>query len=190
MDLATFLPTIDARSVRPIRRVEYDQLVQAGVFVGERVELIYGVVVRMSPIGPAHNYSLQELNARLVPAVRGRGVVRIQMSFAASDDSEPEPDLAIVPPGKYWQAHPSSAWLIIEVADASLKEDRQKAILYASSDVKEYWIVNLADGEVEVYRDSKDGAFRERTVHRRGAELAIRELPDVRVAVDELLPPA
>jgi Uma2 family endonuclease len=189
MDLATFLPTIDARSVRPIRRVEYDKLVEAGTFEGERVELLYGVVVRMSPIGPRHNYSVQELNARFVRALHGRAVVRIQMSFAASDDSEPEPDLAVVPPGKYWLEHPRSASLVIEVAETSIKDDRQKAILYGSSNVDEYWIVNLVDDEVEVYRAPSDGTFRERTVQRRGAELTMLAFPDVLLRVDDLLPP-
>src|SRR3954467_225961 len=77
---------------RPLRRVEYDQLVNLGVFQDERVELIDGAIYQMSPIGLPHNFAVQELNERLVLALHGRAKVRPQLSYAASELSEPEPD--------------------------------------------------------------------------------------------------
>ena len=69
--------------------------------------------------------------------------MRVQLPFAASDDSEPEPDLVLVPPRRYADRHPRQAYLLIEVADSSLDHDREtKAPLYASSGVPEYWIVD------------------------------------------------
>jgi len=82
---------------RPLRRVEYDQLVALGLFENERIELLEGELVVMSPIGAPHNVAVQSLNELLVLALRGRAWVRPQMSFAAHELSEPEPDLAIVP---------------------------------------------------------------------------------------------
>lgn len=85
--------------LRPLRRVEYDRLVEMGAFEGQRVELLYGMVVAMSPHGPPHDSSIEELNELLVRALAGRARVRIQFAFAASDGSEPEPDVAVVPKG-------------------------------------------------------------------------------------------
>jgi Uma2 family endonuclease len=73
-------------------------MVELGLFEGERVELLYGVVVQMSPKGTRHDAVIQRLNQLLVPALIPRAGVRIQSAFAASDGSEPEPDIAIFPP--------------------------------------------------------------------------------------------
>jgi Uma2 family endonuclease len=110
------------------------------MFEHERVELIRGMVLTMSPIGPAHADPIDVLTRRLVLAMGDRAVVRVQQPFAASDDSEPEPDLALVPPGRYAADHPRQARLVIEVAQSSLTYDREtKAPLYAESGVPEYW---------------------------------------------------
>src|SRR5450432_3867156 len=132
--------------IRPLRRTEYDQLVTLGAFRGEKIELLEGVLVAMSPIGPPHSSSVQRLNALLVLALVGRAVVRPQLPFAALEFSEPEPDLAVVPLGDYDVEHPAEADLIIEVAESSLAIDRGKKLrLYAACAVPEYWIVNLVD---------------------------------------------
>src|SRR5690348_4349224 len=131
---------------RPLRRVEYDRLVALGTFDRERIELIGGALRRMSPIGPPHASTVDDLNRLLVLALVGRAIVRVQGSFAADELSEPEPDLCILPLGDYRSAHPSEAHLIIEVSDSSLAYDRgEKAQLYAACGVPEYWVVNLVD---------------------------------------------
>src|SRR5258706_15521080 len=108
-----------AEVIRPLRRVEYDQLVALGVFQDERIELLDGALVTMSPIGAPHNSAVQELTEFFVLALRKRASVRCQMSLAAGDLSEPEPDLAIVPRAAYDTAQPAQAHLIIEVAESS-----------------------------------------------------------------------
>jgi Uma2 family endonuclease len=108
---------------RPLRRREYDKLVELGFFDDEAVELLYGFVVPMSPKGAPHDASIQWLTERLVPALAGRASVRIQSALIAGE-SEPEPDVAVVPPAAYRDRHPSEAWLIIEVAEPFLEKDR------------------------------------------------------------------
>jgi Uma2 family endonuclease len=143
---------LDHAEPRLMSRLEYDRLIAAGLFDNERVELIRGIVVQMAPNGPAHADPIDVLTRHFVRALGDRAVVRVQLPFAASDDSEPEPDLAIVPPRRYADRHPDQAILVIEVADSSLDHDREtKAPLYASSGVPEYWIVDVKARCVEVY---------------------------------------
>src|SRR6185312_3665427 len=115
--------TVPAEKVRPFLRVEYDRMVELGMFHGEKVELLHGRLVRMSPQGEAHVFSVTMLNEILMPALRGRAKLRVQAPFGASDISEPEPDIAIVAPGQYLDGHPTAAHLLIEVADSSLLDD-------------------------------------------------------------------
>jgi len=151
---------LDHAQPRLMSRVEYDRLVSAGMFENERVELIRGIVVRMSPNGPAHADPIDVLTRHFVRAMGDRAVVRVQLPFAASDDSEPEPDLALVPPRRYADRHPHQAFLIIEVADSSLDHDREtKAPLYASSGVPEYWIVDVKARRVSVYDTITAGRY-------------------------------
>ncbi|MBX3191389.1 MAG: Uma2 family endonuclease [Labilithrix sp.] len=98
-------------TVRPIARAEYDRMVSLGLFEDdERIELLYGVLVRMPPQDPAHSVVVQILTNRLVLALASRATVRAQLPFAASDDSEPEPDIAVVPNGARERRISSSKW--------------------------------------------------------------------------------
>jgi Uma2 family endonuclease len=164
-------------------------LVGLGAFEGERVELLYGTIVEMSPHGPPHDAAIEELTEALVTALSGRARVRVQSAFAASDGSEPEPDIAVVPPGDYHRAHPTEAWLVIEVADeTSLNKDRGiKAQLYAESGVPEYWIVNVLDRLVEVHTDIVGGAYTRITPHRVGDTVSPQRFPDVKIPVARVL---
>lgn len=173
---------------RPIRRDEYDRMVELGLFEGERVELLYGTIVTMSPTGPPHDSAIEELNEKLVVALAGRARVRVQSAFAASDGSRPEPDLAVVPKGPHHQAHPSEALLVIEVAESSLLKDRGvKAQLYAESGVPEYWVVNLRDRVIEVHTDIERGRYATVTSFVAGDSIAVRAFPDVRIAVADVI---
>ena len=173
---------------RPLKRVEYERLVELGMFEDERVELLYGVVVQMSPHGPPHDSAIEELTEILVRALAGRARVRIQSAFAASDGSEPEPYVAVVPPGDYHQAHPTEAWLIAEVAQSSVRKDRGlKARLYAESRVPEYWVVNIPGGLIEVHSDILDGEYSRVTPYRRGEAVALQRFPDVQVPVAQVI---
>lgn len=172
---------------RPITRGEYDRLVALGFFENESVELLYGVLVRMTPQDPPHSSVVQKLTALLVPPLAPRADVRIQLPFAASADSEPEPDVAVVQRGDYRSAHPTEAWLVIEVASSSRQKDRGvKARLYAECGVEEYWIVDVLGRTVEVHRSPEGGAYASREVRRAGETVAPARFPDVSIAVDAL----
>jgi Uma2 family endonuclease len=122
-------------------------------------------------------------------ALGDRANVEVQASFAAPNESEPEPDVLVVPPGDYLDAPPSAAWLIVEVADSSLARDRAKAALYATGQVTEYWIVNLRDAVVEVHRQPAPSGYASVTRRARGEKLTLAAFADVEVAVSEILPP-
>jgi Uma2 family endonuclease len=172
---------------RRMTRSEYDRLVEQGLFENERVELIGGIVVEMSPIGSRHADPIDVLNRIFVRSLGDRAVVRIQQPFVAGDDSEPEPDAALVPPGRYADRHPSQAFLIVEVAETSLDYDREtKAMLYAACGVPEYWIVDVNGRSVEIRDTPGSAAYQRVSRHAPGEIIAPRAFPDVAVPVGEL----
>lgn len=181
--------TLLADRVRPLRRVEYDKLVELGVFEHERVELLRGYVVHMSPQKSRHAAAVQSLNHLFVLALVGarRASVRVQLPLAISDDSEPEPDVALVAFGEYRDQHPETAHLVIEVAESSLREDRAKIEIYAEAGIPEYWIVDIPHGLVEVHTDIVDGGYSRVTPYHRGQAISPRAFSDLSVAVEEIL---
>jgi Uma2 family endonuclease len=114
----------------------------------------------------------------------------VQAPFAAPDESEPEPDVAVVAPGTYLDGHPRGAFLIVEVAETSLARDRLKARLYAAAGVAEYWIVNLSEQVLEVHRQPGAEGYAAVSRHGRGEKLRLAAFEDVALGVDEVLPPA
>jgi Uma2 family endonuclease len=175
-------------TLRPLKRVEYERMVREGLFVDERIELLDGFLVVMTPIGGPHAEAVDRLTELLVSALKGRARVRVQGPFAASDDSEPEPDLAIYPLQDYTDQHPSQALLVIEVADSSLRKDRGiKAPLYASAGVPEYWIVDVEGRAFEIYSAPVGGRYTH-TAHRGlGDHIAVPSFHDVIVDVASIL---
>src|ERR1700704_5757435 len=166
---------------RPLKRSEYDRLIELGVFDDERVELIQGVLVKMSPQEAPHASAVQWLNELLMERRQGRFTLRIQLPLALSEDTEPEPDVAAVPLGDYATEHPHTALLIIEVADSTLKKDRRKASVYASAGIAEYWIINLGARTVEVYASPEGDRYAESRTLRSGETLRPQALPDVAI---------
>lgn len=159
----------------------------------DRVELLDGVIVAMAPPNPPHDAAVAMTDDALREAVGTRAAIRVQMSFLVGGLSVPQPDVAVVPGrnADYQAKHPTSALLIVEVADSSLIQDRiTKAAMYAAAAVPEYWIVNLAGDCVEVFRSPGSEARRYAQVHtaRRGDRLEIVSIPGAGVTVDDLLP--
>lgn len=174
---------------RPLRRIEYERLAELGFFADERVELLYGLMVSRNPQGTRHAWVVERLTMLLASALVGRAVVRVQLPLAASDESEPEPDFAVVASGSSPGAHPSTALLVIEVADSSARKDREiKSRLYAAACVAEYWVVDLSLDLVEVSTIPDERNYRNVSRHFRGDLLSPQEFPDVTIPVDELLP--
>ena len=173
---------------RRLTRDEYHRLAQIGLFRDdERVELIHGTLVEMAPIGPPHANVVDVLMELLVIQLSGRAKVRIQQPLLGADESEPEPDVAVVPVGSYAERHPDQAYLVIEVAESSLDYDRAtKAPLYAGSRVHEYWVVDVTGRAVIVHREPKASGYAQVTRVGDGETLEPTLFPDVRIAVASL----
>ena len=123
----------------------------------------------------------------LVPSLVGRALVRVRSQLIATDESEPEPDLAVVPLGDYRSVHPDRAHLVIEVAVTSANKDRLvKGPLYARSGFTEYWLVDVANGCIEVYRDPSADGYRLATRHGAGETIHVAAFTDVTVRVDDI----
>jgi Uma2 family endonuclease len=172
----------------------YLALADAGVLGPEdRVELLEGVIVTMSPQHPPHASAVYRTHEALRTAIGNRALVRMQLPFVAGPLSVPEPDVAVVPgrPSDYDTVHPDAAFLVVEVADTSLLADRlTKAAIYAAAGVVEFWIVNLRDDLVEVFGDPDPERGRYGRSERvpRSERLPIPTFADAAVAVDELFP--
>ena len=138
-------------------RVEYERLVDLAVFQpGDRVELMGGQLVVREPQGSPHAVAVRLVEDALRSAFGPGWEVRVQMPVALDDESEPEPDVAVCAgrPRDYVAGHPARPVLLVEVAETSLAFDReQKGSLYARARLSEYWLVNLVDRVLEVYRD-------------------------------------
>ena len=172
---------------------EYERMAEAGVFSeDDRVELVCGEVVAVSPIGTRHAACVDAF-AEILRERLGRSViVRVQNPIQLDDYSEPQPDIAVLKRRDdfYRGCHPrpGDILLVIEVSDTTLEYDRKvKAPLYARAGVPEVWVVNLADELIEAYADPAEGAYQTARSHARGEELQSRALAPLRVSVAEVL---
>lgn len=158
---------------------DYHRMMEVGILTAhDRVELINGEIIEMSPIGSPHAACVDFLAEELIIALQRKARVRVQNPIALLDYSEPEPDIVVVKPGRYQSRHPRAEeiLLIIEVADTSLVYDRDiKGPLYAQAGIAEYWLVNLIDRQVEVYRRPEGGKYTQRFVLRGEDELVLEE---------------
>jgi Uma2 family endonuclease len=143
-------------TLRRWKRVEYDRLVDLGVFESDPIELVGGQLVVAEPQSAYHASAIRKADYALRAVLPPGWIVSVQSPVALDDESEPEPDLVVLPgrPGDYREAHPSRPALVMEVAEASVGFDRDyKGSLYARAAIQDYWIVNLVDRVLEVYRD-------------------------------------
>jgi Uma2 family endonuclease len=148
--------TVEPRTFRWTRD-EYYHLYDQGLFNGRRVELIDGEILEMPAQKDAHAWAIGMSEQALASAVGPDHWVRTQMPLNLSQWSDPEPDLAVVVGSvRSWKGkgHPTTALLVVEVSDTTLAFDRRvKQAIYAAAGLAEYWIVNLVDGRLEVYRN-------------------------------------
>ena len=143
-------------TLRRWQRAEYDRLVSLGVFEGEPVELIGGELLVAEPQDAYHASAVGSVDYALRAVLPTGWVVRIQAPLSLDPESAPEPDLAVVAgrPGDYRESHPARSALTVEVAESSLEFDRRrKGSLYARAGIRDYWIVNLVERTLEIYRE-------------------------------------
>ncbi len=179
-------------------REEYYKLGEVGILVDKNVELIEGEVIEMSPIYSPHATTVTIVQ-ELMSEIFGKGwVVRIQQPLSLGTDSDPQPDIAVIT-GKardFIDGHPTSAALVIEVAVSSLSYDRkQKASIYAKAGIKDYWIVNVQDVQLEVYRrpiTDENGEYgfiyAQTLIFKKGDVVKPLAKPKVIIGIADLLP--
>ena len=167
-------------------------MIAAGVFHPEaRLELVQGEIVEITPQGSRHSTAVRLLENALRQICGPDVEIRGQMPLALGDDSEPEPDVAVVP-GTLWDyrdAHPTTALLVVEAGEASLKLDREhKKALYAQHGIQEYWIPNLPGRLLEVYRDPVGEDYRHVRALRAGDAVSPLACSKTSIPVADLLP--
>ena len=173
---------------------EYERMVHAGVFASDdRVELIEGDIIEMTPIGIPHASIVDRLNMLMTRRLGDRTIVRVQgpIGFVALH-SRPQPDLALLRPRKdYYAARIPGArdiFLLVEVMDTSVEYDRRrKAPLYARAGVRELWLVDIPAGVLDVQREPSADGYRHPHTLRRGQSLTPLAFPDVTLGVDDIL---
>ncbi len=172
---------------------EYHRMAEAGI-LGEddRVELVGGELVEMTPIGTRHLACVVALNHLLVEASKGRWFVSVQNPVRLGERDEPQPDLSLLrrrpSPGAPAPPGPGDVSAVIEVSDTTLSYDRNvKLPLYARSGVPEAWIVDLAGRKVEVHSDPGPDGYGARRSFAPGERISSRIVEDPSISVDEVL---
>lgn len=175
---------------------EYHQMDELGWFEGQRVQLVDGEIIIMSPQNFSHSVAVDRISKLLDRAVGEQYWVRSQLPLVLSGNSEPEPDISVVS-GKRedYTDHPTTAILVIEVSDSTLSFDRgQKCRDYARAGIAHYWIVNLTNRSIEVYSrsvagtPSDDWTYDGPSIIHAGEPIAFPAPPHLRFDAGELLP--
>ena len=170
---------------------EFARMGEAGIFTeDDRVELIDGQILQMTPIGPAHAWIVDRLNELIMTRLAGRVHVRVQNPVRLDRHTEPQPDLVVARRSDAYAARhpePGDVLLAIEVADSSLRYDRlEKAPRYARSGVPEMWLVDVEAGAVTVHTDPGPDGYASRHVRRRGDQIVSTSMPELGFPVDDI----
>ncbi len=172
---------------------EYHQMLDSGIIaMDERIELLKGEIIAMSPIGIKHAACVRRLNNILSQHLQGEAIIDIQNPLELDNLSEPQPDVALLKPRAdfYATAHPQSKdiFLIIEVADKTVKSDREVKIpLYAENQIAEVWLVDINGESIEVYREPRNNKYQTVFYFRRGQTLSPLVFSRVNIAVNDIL---
>lgn len=177
--------------VRPLRRVEYDALVEQGFFADdddEHIELLEGQLVAREKEGDDHARTQRALIRTFIEAVpASEADIGAGNPLGATDTSEPEPDVSLFPPSTDRGSHPTTASLVIEVSNTSLRRHLVlKARIYAQAGIPDYWVVDLVHRAVVVHRGPTPSGYSDVTTHADGELRPLRH-PQVSVDVGHLL---
>jgi Uma2 family endonuclease len=172
---------------------EYHRMSEAGILSeDDRIELIEGEIIKMSPIGKLHASCVKRLNAIFNHRASQFAIVSVQDPILLNEHSEPEPDIALLKlrDDFYSQQLPiaEDVLLVVEVADTSVEYDRNvKLPLYARAGIEESWLVNLPSGKVEVHSEPINGIYQRVRELRRGESISPGAFPTVVLKVEEIL---
>lgn len=172
---------------------EYYRMADAGILTADdRVELIEGEIIEMSPIGKRHASCVDRIN-RLLNRLAGQAaIVRVQNPVRLSDFSEPQPDVALLRPREDFYAaghpRPDDVLLVVEVADTSVDYDRGvKVSLHARSGIPEFWLVDLTEDRIEIYASPSGGEYGDVRLASRGESVSSDAVAGLSFAVEEIL---
>lgn len=170
---------------------EYHRMIAAGILDDRRVELLKGEIVEMSPEGEPHAYSSHEASEYLTQLLGKRATVRQAKPITLPNNSEPEPDIAIVQRlGREYREHhpyPENIFWLIEYANSSLEKDLEtKSKIYAEVGIPEYWVVNLKKLHLVVFREPSDGEYTSKLTLTTGTIQPLR-FPEVSVSVEQII---
>ena len=159
---------------------------------GARVELLDGKIIDMSPTGPLHGGVVNRLDRFFQQYAQNRWLVTVQNPIHLQDNSEPQPDLMLLKPAAddYDSRHarPEDVFLLIEVSDSMLENDREvKLPIYGRAGIEEFWIVNLVEGTLEVYREPQFDGYGSTQILHEGESAAPAQFPDAVIEVSKLL---
>ncbi|MBE9009342.1 Uma2 family endonuclease [Pseudanabaenaceae cyanobacterium LEGE 13415] len=170
---------------------EYHQMIEAGILDDRRVELLRGEIVEMPPEGEPHAYGTTETRDYLIVVLGTRAKVREAKPITLPNNSEPEPDIAIVEPlGREYLSHhpyPENIFWLIEYSNSSLSKDLEiKRKIYAEVGIPEYWVVNLRKPELIVFREPQNGDYQSEVTLTRGT-IAPLAFPEIEISIDRIL---
>ncbi len=172
---------------------EYHQMAQVGIFSeDDRVELLEGEIIEMSPISSRHASCVKRLNELFTHLLGGRVIVSVQDPIRLSERSEPQPDLALLKPRAdfYSTAHPQpqDVLLLVEVCETSADFDRRaKLPLYAKAGIPEVWLIDVAQEQIEVYRAPSVQGYGATQTLTRGQALRVKLIPTLKLKVEEII---
>ena len=182
-----------AKSVQLTRHhftvAEYERMGQVGIFSeDERVELVCGEIIQMSPIGECHAACVDTLAEALRDRLGRSVIIRVQSPVRLDEHSQPQPDITVLKRRDdfYRHAHPGpeDILLVIEVSDKTLKYDQKiKVPLYARAGIPETWLVNLPEERIKAYANPAEGAYQTISSYTRGEEVQSRSLAALRLSV-------
>ena len=170
---------------------EYHRMIESGVLDNRRVELIKGEIIEVPPEEEPHAYFSTDVGHYLARLLGNRALVRPAKPITLSNRSQPEPDVAVVKPlGREYLAHhpyPEDIFWLIEYSDATLIKDLNiKSLVYAEVSIPEYWVVNLRNRSLTVFRDPQDGQYTSRKSYTSGS-LTPLAFPDVSISLSAVV---
>lgn len=172
---------------------QYDQMIESGILTDrDRVELLQGEIIEMSPVGRQHAACVDRLNELFVLALSTRAIVRVQSPVRLSNNSEPQPDVAILRrrPDFYVEGHPrpEDIFALVEVSDTTVEFDRTvKVPLYAQEYIPEVWIVDLNAQAAQVYREPSSSGYQQVQSFRRGQSLMFQAFTTIQFSIEQVL---
>ncbi len=174
---------------------EYHRMAETGILdEDERVELLEGKIIWMSAKGTAHRSAVGKTDYLFKNLLKNRAWVSTQDPIQLNDRSEPEPDIAVVKidPLYYADHHPtpSEVYLIIEVADSSLKFDCEtKGIAYEQAKIADYWVLDVLNRQLYVFREPSEEGYQSKIILGENGIISPLEFPDLQISILEMLPP-